>query len=403
MLTGFFAGRCRVSVPAEQTAPLLNLLLRTGFPYRDFSPGEAGGSTSLVLSARAARKLTSLLTAGGIAAECVPLGGLPLILRALADRPGLLAGLLAACALTLFSCATVWEVSVTGNVRLTDGEVRDLLAAEGLAVGTGKRGLNTDRIEASVMQKSPEISWMSVNLYGSSAFVQVREEEEPPAESPPYPDAAGINLIAARDGVVIGYALSAGKPAVPTGNAVRAGELLVSGILTTPQRGTLILRAEGEVLARTEHTLRVTVPLETEVIVPTGRKTVGISLIFFGFRQKIFKNYGNLPPDCDTIIMNNYIYEKEDRIIPVGWTTERVLLTSRTPKTRTEREALALAYLELERAAAAETAGRTLLARTVTESVGEGAVTLVCRLECIENIAVAAPIRFTGNGGGAGP
>lgn len=390
MLTAFFLGTDRIRVPAASALTLARLLWETGAVSRDFDTNAE--VAAVTVAHRACAPLLAALRAAGVEAEVTESAGLPRLFSRLSRRVGLWLGLCAAAGLILLSSGTIWEVRVSGCERLSERAVLDLLAGEGVAVGARTRGLVTDTIEANVVRASPDIAWMSVNLHGSVAFVEVREQNAPPAPGGSFPDADGINLVAAEDGVILHYVLSAGQPVPGIGSAVRKGDLLVSGILETPHRGLVVCRAAGEVAARVERTVSVRVPFEYEVSRPVGRRVCALGLIFFGFEEKFYKNYGNAPPTCDTIIVNKYIYNRGGRIIPVGLRTETVLLTETERRTRTAEEALALAYLELDRAAAAAVGSAETVSRTVTEEIGEDGVTLVCRIGCVGNIAAEAPI-----------
>lgn len=78
----------------------------------------------------------------------------------------------------------------------------------------------------ALLSAVPELEWAGVNTRGFVAVISVRERspEEPPE---PAGDAGGI--VAAMDGVVRSCTVLSGNPLCRPGQAVRRGELLVSG------------------------------------------------------------------------------------------------------------------------------------------------------------------------------
>ena len=93
---------------------------------------------------------------------------------------------------------------------------------------------------------------------------------------------------------------------VGIGQAVKKGELLVSGIYDSQTEGYRFTRAAGEVLARTERSFVAEIPFTQSVKQPKETKITEIRLNFFNFSLKIFKSTGNITDSCD-IIENTYI------------------------------------------------------------------------------------------------
>ena len=83
--------------------------------------------------------------------------------------------------------------------------------------------------------------------------------------------------------------------------------------------------------------------------------------------------------------------------MPLGVTVKESAAYEWRPATRTVTEARALALAELERQLAADSAGRTLLSRTVEVQANGDGVTLVCTLICEEDIAVTVEFERTTN------
>ena len=222
------------------------------------------------------------------------------------------------------------------------------------------------------------------------AKVQVVERRQPPKDEPVGP----ANLIAATDGQIEWIELYRGDPVVGVGQGVRRGDLLVSGVYDS-SNGFRYTRAAGKVLARTEHSFCIEIPLSYEEKVYENEKTQEIFLNFFDFSIKIFKSTGNWDTSCDIIEEDNGVSLPGGRNLPVGWKVIRRLPYTVQTRTRTYEEASALAYEELSHRLASLGEEAELLDKRIAVTLAEDHVILECTVKCIENIAVQAELEIT--------
>jgi similar to stage IV sporulation protein len=267
--------------------------------------------------------------------------------------------------------------------------VIEQLAAAGLSVGErlGEE-IDTREIENRLLRASPDIAWISVNLRGTVAEVQIREmQKEQSAVS-----SDKVNLVAAADGTVRSIRLLTGEAVVSAGQQVRAGELLISGVRDSSVHGFEVVGARGEVMAQTEHQKIVQIPLTVEEKVYTGDEKCEKSLFFFGKSIKFSKSTGIIGGSCDTI----YTMEKwalpTGHALPLGWETVRYRPYGIKVRTRSQREAYALAMAELEQHLRGCADDALLLHKSVRVSYSDTYCTLVCDYTCLQNIAVPSPL-----------
>jgi similar to stage IV sporulation protein len=213
--------------------------------------------------------------------------------------------------------------------------------------------------------------------------VQIIENKAPP--TPPSHKPA--NLVAAVDGQIESVELLRGNCMVSVGQAVRAGELLVSGIYDSNTVGYRYTRAAGRILARTERTVTVNIPLHYDQKESGDPKIDQTDLNFFGFSIKIFKSTGNLPIGYDIIYKNIELDLPFVSSLPIGWRVTYAVPYEIRAEERTPTEALELAYAALERELAAVSGDVMLLSKEICTEIGEDGVVLTCTLRCIEDIA----------------
>ena len=384
----FLQGSCIVAVPAESRTRAMNLCLRQRLQYRHFEWCEDGG-IRFCCTPRAARQFLSLCRQEGIAAEIVAYRGLPAFLKRISARSGLVVGGVFALFLIVLSGLFVWDVQVEGNVNLTDDEIVDALRACGFGVGSYLPTLQVREVENRVLMASERIGWLSINIDGTVARVQVIEHIE--GENEGDGDAAHTrpaNLVAVRDGQIEYCELYRGNAVVSAGQAVKAGELLVSGVYDSQTEGFRWTRAAGRVMARTERTVRVEIPLSYEEKVYEDAVLQQIEIYFFNFSHKIFKNSRNSDLLWDIIEYNYSLGKLGGKRLPISVTRTDARPYHTVTAERTQDEALELCYSELSRQLAALSGEVQLLQKDIVTEIGERSVVLTCTLICIENIAV---------------
>ncbi len=367
---------------AKNALRLLNLCMECGFSYDRFVSEEDGG-VRFSCDEITARRLLRSAEARGICVAVLECGGMPHFLRRYRRRAGMALGLLLGAILIWLSGRYVWDVRVTGNEHLTSGEVCAILRENGFGVGSRLSELDSAAIENRVMIASDRIAWMSLYMDGTVARVQIRENEMPPAAESKRP----ANLVANCDGQIESLMLYRGNCLVKVGQAVRAGDLLVSGLYDSQSVGFYATRAAGEVRARVWETVRIEIPLTYEQKVWGEEKIGALSLDFFDFSLKFFENSRNRDTLCDIIEVRKPWEPLGISNVPVSLRIERITPYTVVTATRTHEEARMLAYEELARTLAARTEWSELLERRVETTLTDSALILDCTVLCIRNIA----------------
>lgn len=374
----FLAGYVELAVDAPNAAPFLNALLRRDLPFSCLT-AEADGGIRLICSARTAKRI-----AGEVPVTVLRRGGMPSLLHRLLHRPGLVAGGLCAVALLLVSRLFVWDVRVTGNSTMSASEIVEELKNNGFGVGSYLPDFSAGEVENRVLLSSDRLAWLSVRMQGTVAEVQVMERKAEGQEAEPKRPA---DLVARVDGQIEMLELYRGNAVVRAGQAVRRGELLVSGIFEHENIGCRFTRAAGRVLARTEHTLTVEIPFSDTEKVCYATEKGDVWLNFFAFTGKISENTGNGTADCDIIetVTHPDLWFLQN--LPFSLRRETRRLWREETVTRTPEEATALAYERLETALRQLSENAQLLSCKTEMTLTDEGVVLECTVTCIEDIA----------------
>jgi len=385
----FLFGKARLECAEDELIPMLNVLLSMGESYSNIVSGD--GVASVDIAYISARRAVALCRASGIEAKVVLLSGLPYYFGRLLSRPGLIAGMAFGLLILILGNSVLWDVRVAENEAVETAEVKALLAEYGIKPGAWLSRIDVGDIQTRIEHDSDEIAWISINVIGTVAYVEVIPEVNATPEDVGEGD--GANLVAARDGVIVGYELIAGEPTVEIGRTVRKGELIASGLYDSERFGFRATHSKGSVFARTEYLFEAEIPYEYTVREAQSSEISEISIIFFSFRQKFFKKGGFSGTKYDKIYSDIYIYSSGDATIPIGLSFARVPIFAERAATRTPAEAVDIAYFEINRKILASIPEAEILSKSFIggENADGTAYRLECRVECIDDIAEPVP------------
>ena len=365
--------------------------MREGIVYRDFRVLE-NGNVQLTLSLLCAKKVIAKGREIGLSLRSVRKGGIPRLIYLYRKRAGLFLGALIALFLLVLSERYVWDIRISGNETMTYEDVVAELETCGFGIGSYIPDLQSEVLENRVLLASDRISWISVYMDGTVAKIQIIEHTTPP---PREDFSRPANLIARTDGQIETIQLFRGNCVVKMGQAVKKGELLVSGLYDSNTQGIRYTRAAGQVFARTERVIEVEIPLsyrEKEYLEP---KYMEIDLFFFGKSINFFKSTGKNTGSCD-IIRGNKVFDVFGMSrIPVGLTFTMASPYREIDRERTPEEALEVAYAELDKKIAELSNGAQLIRKEIQTDLTDSSVRLVCTVTCIEDIALQAEFDVT--------
>lgn len=386
----FLGGYKLFRVGREDATELMNICQRYGYVYRDsyFDEDHIFFKTSLPVAKRIQKKCAER----GIELTLVREYGLPALLLKYRHRYGIAAGLLIFVGIVFFSGRVIWDIRVSGNDKLSEAEVISELKACGFSVGDVRSRVDASALENRVVIYSDDIAWISVNIVGTVAEVEIREAEVAEEEI----EYAASNIVAARDGEIERFEDTRGNILLNIGDRVREGELIISGLYDSATKGIRYTNAKGKVFARTEREMNIEIPLEYDKKVYTGRVFTEKYLVFFEKEIKFCGNSGNSYPSCDTIDTVEYLNFFSGGELPVGIRTVKYVeyeyeLTQRTPE-----EAMELGFYKLACESAALAKSVELTRKDTRTEIQNSAYVIKCKIECIENIAISQKIEING-------
>ncbi len=388
-LVRWLIGSRDYSVDASDADRAAALLSASGANFRKLRREEDALTFSLPYPDCA--PMSRLFEKHNIAVKTVKAHGLLHLLKRYRKRYGIPIGLLLFFTILFASEQFIWTIRVTGNETIPQAVILSRLDELGVGVGTYIPHIDFDEVHAQVLLDYDDLAWISMNVWGTEATVEVLERKNPaavPDETIPH------NLIAKEDGIIRQMEILRGKPIAETDALVRKGELLASGI-EEMKHSLRLVHARGRVLAEVKRTIRIEVPLKETARMPSDETYQECHLRFFGISLKLSGNTDGMPADCEKTVTERPIYLAGDIMLPLTiretvWraNTEREII-------RTEAEARAEAYQRLRDACDRETETAELISRKISEGLSSESFIIECELRVLTDIATEAPI-YTG-------
>lgn len=169
--------------------------------------------------------------------------GLPVLYKSVIQRLGVVFGLLGAIVIFFIGTSFVLKVEIKGNDMVSSADLVEFLEAQGIYVGCVKYGFQNEHISNALLLTDPRISWAEFDISGTVATLTVSEFDYIHGR----PDYEIADVVAVRDGFIVGLTCLAGNPVVSVGQAVTEGQLLVSHFISDKEIG--VTSADAVVMA----------------------------------------------------------------------------------------------------------------------------------------------------------
>ena len=195
---------------------------------------------------------------------------------------------LAMIALCVILCAVstqfIWLVEINGVENSDVDSIIETLDELGIKSSALKRSLPDGMdIKREIINGTDNIAWAWVYIEGAKARVEIYEKIIPPnvvdKDTP-------CDIVAACDGVIKKMIVKSGEEKVREGDAVSAGDVIVSGKVATYKEGYpeeyIYVHSMADVEAYTSHKKSGEYKLYYESRIPTGKHKTLYSLEVFG-------------------------------------------------------------------------------------------------------------------------
>jgi len=284
----------------------------------------------------------------------------------------------------------IFFYEVSGNEAIPKAKILRELQELGVGFGTKGTDIRPSWIKNQMLNRLPELQWITITQNGCRAEIVVRER---PCELDIKPKKGFANVIAAQDGIITNISVFAGQAQCKVGDTVHKGELLVSGIVDL-ERIYVLENADAEVFARTWRRKRICIP-ETYIFKGDCVKNYKQIWLTVGKRRiKIFGNSSNIVDSCDKMIKKSEWNLPGGLHLPLSLEMEHVRVYDRAIKKMNEETA---ARILTEKAV--EDSKQNMRAGVILDmhhrcQVSDGRYILEADLECHEMIAQTVPAKW---------
>jgi len=322
------AGMTELRITGADIAAALDTLTKNGIQVVS-SAAENDVTYRLTLYRNDCKKAVYLLEKRGNEVEITRKRGIYWYFQRLICRPVLVLGCALLFCMALYMPTRIYFVRVEGNETIPANQILEAADGCGIRFGASRREVRSEQMKNRLLHNMPQLQWAGVNTYGCVAVITVKERTDPEAEFD-FPEVGSI--VASRDGIILSCTATSGNLLCRPGQAVRAGEVLISGFTDCGLciQATL---ADGEVYAQTERQIRAVIPTEYVKCIAQETGVKKISLIIGKKRINLWKDSGICDTTCGRMYKEYYMTLPGGFQLPIGIAVENCTAYETVPET----------------------------------------------------------------------
>ena len=216
-------------------------------------------------------------------------------------------------ALLIVSSNYIWNIEISGNVKITNQEILQSLEESGLKVGLSKNDIDINAVISKIRLDREDISWIGITVKGTNAIVKIKEA----AKAPEVIDENKFcNIVANKTGMITKINVQNGTANVKVGDIVEEGDILVNGYLEGKYTGTRYVHGAATVEAKIWYTKKEKAMLKQQIPVQTGNEEKKYSIKFKKNQINLFKTLSKFEK-YDTINENKKIILFSNFYLPI--------------------------------------------------------------------------------------
>ncbi len=315
--------------------------------------------------------------------------GGPFFALKLKKYSGLVVGVMMFFMIIFILSNMIWGIKIEGASPAIEHQISKELDEMNIKVGKLQFAIgDMEDIQKELSERVPSITWIGVQLEGTTFHFQVVEKKQPKKNSADL----YVNLISAKKATIVQTMVERGQGLVEKHQVVNKGQILVSGFVGREDNQKFV-GAKGKVMAETWYKTTVEVPLETNLYVFNGdaKSKYSLSLGNFdmpiwGFGEHNFKEY-EVEEDQKTfkflkwelpVAYHKKIYRSKEKVTRVY------------TKSEAEKQALKMGKKDVLKIAPDE--ATIMNEKILKNQLGNGKVKMTIHYQVLENIAIGQPM-----------
>jgi similar to stage IV sporulation protein len=384
----YFSGIVSVKISGRGIERLINQLIRNGISVWNV---KRYGTDTVILNLKLTdiKKLRFLVRESECKVTFQNRIGVPFLYKRLLKNSGLVVGAFLFIFVILLLSNMVWRVEVNGANPATEHQIHKQLDKMGIKPGKLQFFVeNVETIQRNLTNSIQVITWVGVELRGTTFHLQVVEKKQPekPEELGPR------NLIAKKEAVITKLYVEKGQKLVDLHQHVQPGQILVSGIIGKEGQ-TEIVSAKGEILGETWFKSKVELPIQSTFQVYNGNekrkyaiKVSNFNIPIWGFGKPEFTDY-----ETDSTQHKIHFLKWE---LPIAFVNSTLREREQVTRIYSEEEALEVAK-DIARKDIKSKLNEDAMIKgenVLHQAIENGKVKLSIHFQIIENIAEGQPI-----------
>lgn len=315
--------------------------------------------------------------------------GVPFLIKRIFKNSGFLIGAFLFFFIILMLSNVIWGINIKGAKPATEYKIRKELDKMGVKVGRFQfLTADVESIQKKLTDDVGAITWVGVELKGTTYQLQVVEKKQPKEPKPLSPR----NLVAAKKATIVKMEIEKGQSVVDKNEQVVPGQILVSGLIGK-EGEEIPVAATGKVWGETWYKSHVELPLKTTFNVFSGKEELkyalrigDINIPIWGFGKSKFKE-----SETETSKKSFYFLNWK---LPFSFASttirEREKITREYNKGEAEKIALDMAKKDIKNNLNED--AKIIDAKILHNTIENGKVILDIHFIVIENIAKEQPI-----------
>lgn len=384
----FLFGRVTVKVSGKGIERFLNILTRNGLYIWNV---KRHGTETITFKMRLqdAKRIRHFTRKSECKIQFLQRIGVPFLQKRLLKNSGFLIGAFIFFMIILLLSNVIWGIEIRGAKPQTEYQIRKELDKMGVKIGKLQFFVdNVESIQRKLTSNIQNLTWVGVDLNGTTYHFQVVEKNEPKKPEVLTPR----NLIAKKKAHIVDMYIENGQQLVNRYDYVEQGQTLVSGQIGSGDH-TEYVAAKGEVWGETWYTSHVELPLQTDFKVFSGEEKRKHSLLIgnleipiWGFGKPKFKKFETARAE------HKIHFLKWELPISYVETTNREREDIQRTYTNKEAEELALELARKEIKSKLDDDAIIKDEKILHKAIENGKVILDIHFKIYENIAVGQPI-----------
>lgn len=319
--------RVKAEITSADISAMMRLLVESGIDLHNVKRTD-DMTVSCYLQQSDFEVAERMLTRRGARIRAIERKGVLHLMANFLHRPILSIGVLLLIFLSVFLPTRILFVEIQGNTSLPARQILEQAERCGIRFGATRRTVRSEETKNQLLSAIPELQWAGINTRGCVATISVKEKNMQTEASSLKNEVSSI--VARTDGIITNCTVQQGTALCKVGQAVRAGQVLVSGYTDCGLK-IQALQADAEITAVTIRELEVITPGCYSKRGETDGSNMRISLLIGKKLINLFQGSGISGSTCVKMYEKKYMTLPGGRILPIALVIERCFFYEQTP------------------------------------------------------------------------